>query len=145
MDPEPGLASGSRYLVAEAAGQLVALPLEACREIVPARAVTRLPGALPWVAGLLNLRGTVLTVADLSQRLGATAGTGPVVLVEDEGRRFGVRVGMVRGVWAATSDEVGVEPAQSAEGALRGVVGVAGGTAMVVDLAALRRAALADA
>ena len=65
--PDP---TAPRYLVVEVGGQRIAWDLTCIREIVTARAVTRLPGTPEWVLGLLNLRGTVLTVVDLATRLG---------------------------------------------------------------------------
>lgn len=140
-----GEESGPRYLVARAAGQRVAIPLEAAREIITVRAVTRLPGALPWVSGLLNLRGTVLTVADLSVRFGGVASVGPVVVVEVGERKLGLRVERVDGVQRAVRDEQPSDAARSAEGAVRGMAELPEGAALVVDVAALQRAALADA
>lgn len=140
-----GEESGPRYLLARAAGQRVAIPLEDAREIITVRSVTRLPGALPWVSGLLNLRGTVLTVADLSVRLGGSASGGPVVVVEVGERKLGLRVERVDGVQRAVRDEQPSDAARSAEGAVRGMAELPGGAALVVDVSALQRAALADA
>jgi twitching motility protein PilI len=49
-------------------------PREEVREIVacPAR-LARVPGARPWVAGIANLRGQLLTVIDLNAFLGGGA------------------------------------------------------------------------
>ncbi len=140
-----GAESGPRYLLARAAGQRVAIPLEESREILTVRALTRLPGALPWVSGLLNLRGTVLTVADLSLRLGGSACEGPVVVSEVSGRKLGLRVERVEGVQRATRDEQPTDAARSADGAVRGMAELPEGAALVMDVAALQRAAFADA
>ncbi len=40
------------------------------REIAPCRDVTRVPGMPPWVLGVMNLRGSVVTVVDLGLRFG---------------------------------------------------------------------------
>lgn len=140
-----GEESGRRYLVARAAGQRVAIPLEDAREIITVRTLTRLPGAQPWVCGLLNLRGTVLTVADLSLRLGGSASAGPVVVVEVGERKLGLRVERVEGVQRSLGDEQVADAARSAEGAVRGMAELPEGAALVVDVSALQRAALADA
>ena len=42
------------------------------QEIIPLRAATRLPGAPPYVRGLINVRGTIVTVLDLGVRLDAS-------------------------------------------------------------------------
>ena len=136
---------GRRYLLAQAAGQRVAFPLDAVREIIPSRAVTRLPGAGAWVLGLLNLRGLVLTVVDLSVRFGGESGGSPsIVVVESGGRMFGVQVAAVAAVSAARAGtESAVDEARSAEGLVSGLVEVPAGTALVIDVQALQHAALA--
>jgi purine-binding chemotaxis protein CheW len=151
MDLEmEGATTADRYLVAEAAGQRVAFPLGAVREIIPPRAVTRLPGAGDWVLGLLNLRGLVLTVVDLSVRFRGTSGESPsIVVLEVEGRMFGVQVAAVLAVAGAEVGREGnetlaaVDDARSAEGLVAGLVEVPGGTALAIDVTALQHAALA--
>lgn len=118
-DPIGAEADRQGLLVDIGAAQLV-LPMLAAREVVPARALTRLPGAPAWVAGLLNLRGRVVTVIDLAVQQGGAATQGPVVIVETDGRRFGLRVAKV----------LGVQPLDGHE---------------AVDVAALCAAALAEA
>lgn len=136
--------TGPRYLVARAAGQRVAIPLEEAREIVHARQVTRLPGAVPWVAGLFNLRGTVLTVLDVAVRLGGSVSAGPVIVVEVEERSVGLRVDGVDAVVMADGEEQQVAAARSADGGVRGTVMMHDGEALVLDVAALQRTALAE-
>lgn len=90
-------------LAAEAAGSLYAVPSEFVREITPMQAVTRIPRAPEYVRGLLNLRGTLLTVIDLSQRMGREPGRAaePSVLVlHVEGRTLGLLVDDVHEVFA---------------------------------------------
>lgn len=138
---------GARYLVVLAGGQRFAWELAAVREIVPTRGCTRLPGAPAWVVGLLNLRGTVVTVVDLGARLGLEAASGGSVVVLDvEGRALGVRVQAVRAV--ATAEEAVVEPveaARAADGLVAGMVRLAEGPAALLDAAALSRSVLATA
>jgi purine-binding chemotaxis protein CheW len=133
-----------RYLVAKAAGQRVAIALLSCREILTVRSVTRLPGAPSWIAGLVNVRGAVLTVLDLSVRLGAAPAVGPVVIVDVDGRRLGIRVDVVDGVERSAGVEESVDAARSAAGALKGLAVLPQGAALVVDVVALQHAAIAD-
>jgi len=150
-DPEDDdglLVGAARYLVAQAAGQQVAFRVDAVREIIPSRVSTRLPGADAWVLGLLNLRGTVLTVVDLTVRFGGTSEAGAsIVVLEVGGRTFGVQVERVHAVTDVADVLVtAVEEARSAGGLATGLApGVSGGTALVLDVMALQRAALADA
>lgn len=45
-------------------------PREDVREIIPLPAMSRVPGAKPWLLGVANVRGGILAVADLNQFLG---------------------------------------------------------------------------
>lgn len=54
----------------EVAGQLFGIDIMAIREIRAWTPATRLPQVSHYVAGVVNLRGTVLPVIDLAARLG---------------------------------------------------------------------------
>jgi len=67
----------------------------AAQEIIPLRQCTRLPGAPAFVRGLVNVRGTIVTVLDLRLRLVADstpADSGAVLLVRHGQRLVGVVV-----------------------------------------------------
>ncbi len=138
-------AVGHRYLVARAAGQRIAISLDETREIIAVKALTRLRGAPVWVAGLLNVRGSVMTVVDLDARLGGAAAEGPVVIVEQGGRTFGLRVSGVEAVHLASEAPLAVDVARSADGVVSGMVPVGDSAALVLDVGALQRSALAEA
>lgn len=74
--------------------------LTVVREVVRGRSLARLPGAPAWVRGIMNLRGTLVTVVDLSARLGGDGFASPriVLVVEGAGKRFGIGVESVDGV-----------------------------------------------
>jgi len=130
--------------VVVAGAQRFAWELEFVREIVPTPTVTRLPGAPGWVVGLLNLRGRVVTVVDLAQRMGLPPGAGAsIVVLELEGRMLGVRVDAVRSV--ANAEDATVEPveaARAADGLVAGMVRLAEGAAALVDASAFARSVL---
>lgn len=88
--------TSERMLLCDAGGCWVALPLRTVLEVVPARPLTRLPGASREVAGLANLRGQIVTVVDLAARLGRTPAAGTaghrLVVVEHRGRSIGLAV-----------------------------------------------------
>ncbi len=88
-------------LVVEVAGARVAIPVELTREVLRLRGATRVPGAPAWVVGLLNVRGAVVAAGDLTRLAGGAPSGGPVVLVEADGRRAGLRVDAVVGVQPA--------------------------------------------
>lgn len=139
-----------RFLMFAVAGRLCACDLDAVREIVPARAATRLPGAPAWVLGIVNLRGTLLTVVDLAARFGAVRsvdGMRPIIVVETSGKSFGIGVDEVRGVEAVGDDALEAVDAQRASGGIvRGVAHVGAAraeTALVCDVGAIAAEALA--
>ncbi|MHB1862040.1 MAG: chemotaxis protein CheW [Gemmatimonadaceae bacterium] len=75
--------------------------IAAVREIIPVRAATRLPGTKPYVNGLINLRGAILTVVDLGMRLEGDrtlTQEGSIIIVEVGGRHLGLAVGDVMDV-----------------------------------------------
>lgn len=141
-----------RFLLFGVAGRLCACDLDAVREIVPARAATRLPGAPEWVRGLINLRGTLVTVVDLAVRFGSAdgaasaAGTRSIIVAEAAGKTFGIGVDEVRNVQSVAEDALEEVDAQRAAGGIvRGLahVGIARAeTALVVDVAEIVRQAL---
>lgn len=110
-----------RILLVEAGGGIYGIESSEVREIVTLGPVTRLPGAPTFVRGLTNLRGTVLTVADLSARLtGRPTATpeAPAVVVQASGRLLALQVEDVHEVHVL--EDAGVEPAPA--GAPAGVV-----------------------
>ncbi len=93
---EPAGAAG-RLLVFTVAGQELAIPIDPIVEIAPYRKPTPVPGAGPGIQGLLALRGRMVTVIDLRQRLGLEAqgeeAAGRVIVLRDEGELIGLTAG----------------------------------------------------
>lgn len=80
-------------------GRGYGLRMEAVREVVPVPPAHRLPGAPEAVAGLVNVRGRIVTVLDLAAVLGGSApetAESRLVLLEHRGRVVGVSVDEVR-------------------------------------------------
>jgi len=63
----------SQYLSFRACGEDFALPVLRVREIIEHRPITRVPGSVGWVTGVINLRGKVIPVVDLALRFGLPA------------------------------------------------------------------------
>ena len=57
------------YVTFTAAGQLFGLPLDRVQDVFTVTSITRVPLAGPEIAGVLNLRGRIVTVIDLANRL----------------------------------------------------------------------------
>lgn len=99
--PQARLANGeqaalSRWVCFQLAGQDYGLPITRVSEVVQDLAIESVPGAPPEVLGIANLRGAIVTVLDLRQRLHLPM-TGDcaaryTVIVEQGGERYGVLV-----------------------------------------------------
>ncbi|MBI3977186.1 MAG: purine-binding chemotaxis protein CheW [Chloroflexi bacterium] len=96
-------------LVFELIGQRYALAISHVREVLPRAALTRLPGAPPAVAGILRLRGALLPILDLRQRLGlppAVPAVGHRIVVARVGSTtVGLLVDAVHGLTSANVAE----------------------------------------
>jgi purine-binding chemotaxis protein CheW len=88
-----------RIVLFEAGGHWFGISLDRVLEIVPALPYTPLPGSAEHVAGLVNLRGRIVTVIDLAMRLRLpAASTSPdhsIVIVEHAGKAVGIAVGEI--------------------------------------------------
>ena len=96
--PEPPPQEMRRVLVFAIAGRTRCADIDEVREIVPIMPTTRLPGAPRYVRGLINLRGTLVTVMDASMCLYGVPAESPdasILLVERRGRLAGVIVDSV--------------------------------------------------
>lgn len=98
-----------RVLVFAIAGRTRCAPIDDVREIVPITPATRLPGAPQYVRGLINLRGTLVTVMDAALCLYGVAAGGAdasILLVERRGRLAGVIVDNVFDIQSLPAVEV---------------------------------------
>lgn len=114
MSGEPGHAGSGvagddppRSLVFRVAGKEYACDATAIREIIRSAAVTRLPGASAAVCGIMNVRGTVVTVVDAGVLLHhVPADPAGAILVVDAGARgVGLAVDSVADVRCLRADE----------------------------------------
>jgi purine-binding chemotaxis protein CheW len=96
-----------RSLIFRAAGRVYACDVEAVREVVPLGVVTRLPGAPQFVRGLINVRGTIVTVIDAGAYLHGRhcEGEGMVMLVDMGRGAAGLLVSAVANVRSIRDDE----------------------------------------
>jgi purine-binding chemotaxis protein CheW len=92
------------------------------REVVRFAPLTRIPGAPPFVRGLLNVRGEVLTVLDLGVMLRPDTPPmqgGGIVVAETGGRHVGLVVDEVIGVEAVVPDPSAAKPDESSAAIVR--------------------------
>jgi purine-binding chemotaxis protein CheW len=64
------VAAPSQWVVFSCGEFWFGLPLDRTREILPPRAITRLPGTGPEVCGLVGIRGRIVTVFDFGVVIG---------------------------------------------------------------------------
>jgi purine-binding chemotaxis protein CheW len=88
-----GDAAAVRLLLFRVGNLICAAEVDAVAEILPRLDVTRIPGAMPFVAGLVNVRGTLVTVVTGWRALGQPApaaedGGTTVLLRLDDGRKL---------------------------------------------------------
>jgi purine-binding chemotaxis protein CheW len=87
------------YVTATVGGQLFGLPISRVQDVFVPDRLTRVPLAPPEIAGLLNLRGRIVTAIDLRRRFGleALAGNAPrmAVGVEWKGESYGLLIDVI--------------------------------------------------
>ena len=84
------------YVTATIGGQLFGLPISRVQDVFVPDRLTRIPLAPAEVAGLLNVRGRILTVIDMRRRLALGApgdSRRPLAIgVEDNGESYGLLI-----------------------------------------------------
>ncbi len=75
MSPQPDITAGhlKEYVTAIIGGQLFGLPILRVQDVFMPEGLTRVPLAPPEIAGVLNLRGRIVTLVDMRRRLGLEA------------------------------------------------------------------------
>ena len=113
------------------------------QEIIPLRRMTRLPGAPGCVRGLINMRGTIMTVLDLGVRLDPTRAPvagGSIIVLGMRERLVGILVDEVTDmrVMAADGDAAAEgTPWGSPESVVLGVATIDDTAVVLLDLNAL--------
>lgn len=86
----------SELVTATIGGQLFGLPILQVQDVFAVTRLTRVPLAPPEIAGLLNLRGRVVTLIDLRRRFGFDVVTGSgqqmAVGIESKGESYGLLI-----------------------------------------------------
>src|SRR5574341_489611 len=136
-----------RLILFQACDEWFGLPIELVREIHPLDRLTRVPNAPAAILGILNLRGRVLTLMDLSGCLGIPPGTRPnshaVVLdFADPELCVGVAVQRIAHVRPISTSAVGPPPREGSVGGLEGVFEQEGRVVSLLDVARIFTRAL---
>ena len=99
----------SDYVTFTTAGQMFGLPIECVQDVFKPSSITRVPLAGPEIAGVLNLRGRIVTAIELRSRLGLAArdaGQVPMAIgIESRGESFGLLVDTVGEVLKLPDEE----------------------------------------
>jgi purine-binding chemotaxis protein CheW len=85
------------YVTATVGGQLFGLPISRVQDVFLPDRLARVPLASPEIAGLLNLRGRIVTTIDMRRRLGlpqppADSGSRLAVGIECKGESYGLLI-----------------------------------------------------
>ena len=128
----------------ELENQLFGIDIMAIREIRAWTPVTRLPRVPHYVAGVVNLRGTVLPVVDLAARLGWNPSEPTprhaIIVIQLDGQTRGLIVDSVSDIVTVASDALQAPPATSSDTILpflEGLVALEDRMVMVLDLKAM--------
>jgi purine-binding chemotaxis protein CheW len=101
------------YVTVKIGAQLFGLPINRVQDVFMPDAITRVPLAAPEIAGVLNLRGRIVTAVDMRRRLGLPPRAGDTgalyaVGVELKGESYGLVIDSVGEVLDLAAD--GLEP-----------------------------------
>ena len=132
--------AAARTLLFRVAERVYGCDIEAVREIIPYRRATRLPGAPAYVQGLINLRGTIVTVLDLGARLDPTRAPvedGSIILATYGTRLVGVAVDEVMDVRAIAEEPIASSSGEGMRGLVCGLGRLDDGVVVLVDVHAL--------
>ncbi|MDE8654424.1 chemotaxis protein CheW [Novosphingobium album (ex Liu et al. 2023)] len=128
----------------EVSGQIFALDIMAIREIRAWTPVTPMPRVPHYVAGVVNLRGTVLPVIDLAARLGwgATEATPrhAIIVCQVHGQAQGLIVDSVSDIVTMQSENLQAPPTAGQDEVvpfIEGLAAIEDRMVMVLDLPAL--------
>src|SRR5215213_4550417 len=87
------------YVTVTIGGQLFGLPISRVQDVFMPDRITRVPLAAPEIAGVLNLRGRIVTAIDMRRRLGLPPRTDGkptmAVGIELKGESYGLLIDMV--------------------------------------------------
>lgn len=145
-DPPTDEVPGERLLLVDLGGSTFALGADHVREVVPVLPATRLPGSPAWVKGVVNLRGQLLTVCDLGERLTGTRMTNPdgsTVVVQAEERSLGLLVDDVHDVESLAVTPAAEATVTDATGLVTGLGRLGDEVVLVIDVPELVRQTLA--
>ena len=117
---EIATSSTQQLVVFSLGSEEYALPISTVHEIIRFAEPRSVVSDVPWVRGVIGLRGKIIPIYDLAARLGLTADTSPgkIVIVESGAEQVGVMVDDVEEVLTVSDaqlEEVGAASRESIE------------------------------
>jgi purine-binding chemotaxis protein CheW len=105
-----------------------AIPIEMVESIIKLGPLTSVPGSPPYVRGVMNLRGRIMSVIDLRQRFGMPSGDdqpeGRILVVQYAETTIGILVDSVSEVFNLDEMDFQPPPPELGNGAVGGVDGI---------------------
>ena len=131
----------NEYVTAMIGGQLFGLPIRGVQDVFIPERLTKVPLAPPEIAGVLNLRGRIVTLIDLGFRLGLVrednGGPAMAIGVEMHGESYGLLIDSVGEVLkldsaALESNPINLDPRLASVS--NGIFRLDGQLLMVIDV-----------
>lgn len=106
--------AATEYVTAMVGGQMFGLPLARVQDVFMPERLTRVPLASPDVAGVLNLRGRIVTAIDMRSRLGLPKREQGMPMmavgVDLRGEAYGLLIDSIGDVLNVANDSFDVNP-----------------------------------
>ena len=101
-----------RWVCFETAGQLYGLAILGVQEVLATAQIEPVPGAPETVLGVLNLRGSIVTVMDLRRRLGLPDLQGPqsIIVIRSGAQIMGLAVDGIASVHGVLPSQIQPAP-----------------------------------
>jgi purine-binding chemotaxis protein CheW len=102
-----------QYVTATVGGQLFGIPILQAQDILQPQQIAVVPCAPDFVAGVMNLRGHIVTAIDVRRRLGldpADRAASPSVVIEHQGEQYGLLVDEIGDILEVPVDRMEANP-----------------------------------
>ena len=137
----PDRATSMELVIFYAGDILCGLPALNVREILKGQKVTPVYHAPPYVIGVINLRGDIVTIIDLcakmEQDVAGNEGPNNFIIVHYKGENLGLSVGLIDDIIPASTKDIEPPPAhvgQKSGAYLSGIYKMEGQLAAILDI-----------
>lgn len=119
-------------------GETYGIDVMQVQEVLPMPEITPVPGAPSWIMGIINLRGTVVTVIDTRMRLGinpkAADASNRVIVIEANEQVAGIHVDSVAEVAHVCDSQIEIVPDIGSRESARYIRGIVSRNGMLLIL-----------